>query len=162
MKLKKIISGGQTGVDQAVLKAALEVDMPYGGWCPPDRKNEEGEIPAEFNLEETPREHSQGAPDVPRSLRTEWNVRDADATVILRPKDMPDAGSEWALKATKMYHKHSFELDPRGKFAKPTLISWLRSKKVQTVHIAGPANSTWEDAEETCYPLLKEVFAKLK
>ena len=31
-----IISGGQTGVDRAALDAAVEVGVPYGGWCPKD------------------------------------------------------------------------------------------------------------------------------
>lgn len=32
--ITKIISGGQTGVDQAALKIATEMEIPTGGWCP--------------------------------------------------------------------------------------------------------------------------------
>ncbi len=32
--LLRIISGGQTGVDRAALDAAIEIGIPYGGWCP--------------------------------------------------------------------------------------------------------------------------------
>jgi len=32
--LTKIVSGGQTGADRAGLDAAMETDIPVGGWCP--------------------------------------------------------------------------------------------------------------------------------
>lgn len=30
----KIISGGQSGVDQAALDWAIAHEIPHGGWCP--------------------------------------------------------------------------------------------------------------------------------
>lgn len=35
--LKKIISGDQTGADQAVLDVATKLDIPHGGWIPKGR-----------------------------------------------------------------------------------------------------------------------------
>ena len=29
-----IVSGGQTGVDRAALDVAIELGIPYRGWCP--------------------------------------------------------------------------------------------------------------------------------
>jgi len=43
--LRKIISGGQTGVDRGALDAALEAGFACGGWCPEGRQAEDGEIP---------------------------------------------------------------------------------------------------------------------
>jgi hypothetical protein len=40
MFFEKIISGGQTGVEQGALDAALELSFPCGGWCPKGRKSE--------------------------------------------------------------------------------------------------------------------------
>ncbi len=34
---RKIVSGGQTGVDRAALDVALEAGLPCGGWCPRGR-----------------------------------------------------------------------------------------------------------------------------
>jgi hypothetical protein len=41
-----IVSGGQTGVDRAVLDIACELGYPTGGWCPKGRRAEDGPIPA--------------------------------------------------------------------------------------------------------------------
>ena len=43
--VKRIISGGQTGVDRAALDVALEHNFPCGGWCPKGRRAEDGPIP---------------------------------------------------------------------------------------------------------------------
>mmetsp|Transcript_22027 Transcript_22027/g.44844 ORF Transcript_22027/g.44844 Transcript_22027/m.44844 type:complete len:127 (+) Transcript_22027:2-382(+) len=48
--------------------------LSHGGWCPCHRRAEDGVIPAEFSMTETPSEEYE--------QRTEWNVRDSDATVI--------------------------------------------------------------------------------
>ncbi len=72
---EKIVSGGQTGVDRAALDAALALGVPCGGWCPRGRRAEDGEIPARYPLRETPLPTYE--------QRTEWNVRDADGTLVL-------------------------------------------------------------------------------
>jgi hypothetical protein len=40
--IEKIVSGGQTGVDQAALAMALEANLPIGGWCPKGRLDADG------------------------------------------------------------------------------------------------------------------------
>ena len=45
MLIKKIISGGQTGVDRAALDIAIELGIPYSGFCPKGRRAEDGIIP---------------------------------------------------------------------------------------------------------------------
>jgi hypothetical protein len=74
MKLNKVISGGQTGADRGALKAAMAAGLKTGGWCPNGRRAEDGRIPDEYRLDETP------STDYPQ--RTEWNVRDSDATIV--------------------------------------------------------------------------------
>jgi hypothetical protein len=73
----KIISGGQSGVDRAALDVAIERGMEWGGWCPKggwaeDFPNPPGLLPHYPHLRETPEPHPL--------QRTEWNVRDSDAT----------------------------------------------------------------------------------
>jgi hypothetical protein len=76
----KLISGGQSGVDRAVLDAAVERGSDYGGWCPKDGWAEDlpeppGLLAKYPQLKETP------LPDP--AQRTDWNVRDADACMIV-------------------------------------------------------------------------------
>src|ERR1700682_4816768 len=76
----KIISGGQTGVDRAALDVAIERGMDWGGWCPKggwaeDLPDLPGLLAKYAHLRETPDPHPL--------QRTEWNVRDSDATLII-------------------------------------------------------------------------------
>lgn len=75
--LKKIISGGQTGVDRAALDAAILLKIPHGGWCPKGRLSEVGKIPDKYLLKET--ESSD------YSERTKLNIHDSDGTLIFVP-----------------------------------------------------------------------------
>lgn len=72
--ITKIISGGQTGADRGGLDAAIQCDLPHGGWCPKGRKAEDGFIPVEYHLTE------MASPEY--LPRTKANVFDSDATVI--------------------------------------------------------------------------------
>jgi hypothetical protein len=76
----KLLSGGQSGVDRAVLDVALARGIPYGGWCPKggwaeDFPEPPGVLAKYPQLAETPLADP--------AQRTEWNVRDADACLIL-------------------------------------------------------------------------------
>jgi len=77
---RKIVSGGQTGVDRAALDAAIELGIEYGGWCPKGGWAEDHVIPPGVlvlypKLTATPLAEPE--------QRTEWNVRDSDASLIL-------------------------------------------------------------------------------
>ena len=71
----KFRTGGQTGVDRAVLDFCLENQVHVGGWCPARRKAEDGTIPTHYPLDEL-----EGAG---YGERTKANVRDSDGTMIL-------------------------------------------------------------------------------
>ena len=72
--LKKIISGGQTGADQAALDAAIEYGFPHGGWIPKGRLTENGPLSETYQLQEMPSKDYR--------KRTLQNVLDSDGTVI--------------------------------------------------------------------------------
>ena len=52
--LEKIISGGQTGADQAVLDIVIKLGLPHSGWIPKGRITEEGPLPDKYKLKEMP------------------------------------------------------------------------------------------------------------
>jgi hypothetical protein len=111
----KVMSGGQTGVDRAALRAARDTGLQMGGWCPPDRAADDGMVPKEFPLRETPEDRSPKAADIPRSLRTEWNVRDADATLVLVPASVgDDAGTNLTMRFAREYGRPYLVCDPIG------------------------------------------------
>ena len=81
-----LVAGGQTGADRAALDWAIGQDLPHGGWCPRGRKTEDGVLPDCYLLKETP--------TAGYLQRTEWNVRDSDATLIFTLDDRLDGGSK--------------------------------------------------------------------
>jgi hypothetical protein len=52
MAIKKIISGGQTGADQAGLDVAIEHGIPHGGAIPKGRLTEDVVLSDKYQLEE--------------------------------------------------------------------------------------------------------------
>lgn len=46
--VSRIISGGQTGVDQAALDAAIAYDVSHGGWLPAGRRTENGPLSGRY------------------------------------------------------------------------------------------------------------------
>ncbi len=76
----KLISGGQSGVDRAALDVALARGIDYGGWCPQGGWAEGFPEPPGL-LAKYPR--LKETPLADPAQRTEWNVRDADACLII-------------------------------------------------------------------------------
>ncbi|HDZ41176.1 MAG TPA: hypothetical protein ENH59_05805 [Bacteroidetes bacterium] len=62
VRIRKITSGGQSGVDRAALDAAPELGLETGGWCPPGRVCEGGIIPRAYNPDETNNERFRLSP----------------------------------------------------------------------------------------------------
>lgn len=164
-RLAKVISGGQTGVDQAALRAAQACGLAVGGWCPPGRESEDGPIPDRFPLRETPAERSSDAPRVPRSLRTEWNVRDSDGALILTaPRERgaaDDPGSVWAAECARRYGRPLLVCDPGDPRAVARIVEWLRAAPIETLSVGGTSERTQPGVGEAAYALLVEVFGRL-
>lgn len=146
-RLLKIVSGGQTGVDQTALQAAIYCGLECGGWCPPDLRDEEGPIPAEYSLQPTPYETSLLAPEVRRSQRTEWNVFCSDATVIFHVPEHGggDPGTVWTAKFAARFERPCLHCDPRTPAAVSDIIRWLaqiekeQKRPVRWLNVAGPS-----------------------
>jgi len=136
---KKLVSGGQTGVDRAALDVAIELGIPHGGWVPAGRLAEDGIVAECYNVLETPSSDS--------AQRTEWNVRDSDATLIISNGRLI-GGSQFTLEMAKKYEKHYLHIDlsvVTETEATNQIIDWLNSLDCKVLNVAGPRNS--EDSE---------------
>jgi hypothetical protein len=133
--IKKIISGGQTGVDRAALDAAIKLTIPHGGWIPRGRLTESGPLPSKYCLKET-RSSSY-------SERTEKNVLDSDGTLIISRGPLT-GGSEYTREMAVKHNRFWLHIDlsQKAAFQAATIISdWILRKKIAILNIAGPRAS---------------------
>lgn len=165
MTITTLVSGGQTGVDTGAIRAARELGLEIRGWCPPGRESEAGPIPPEVPLRETPEERSPGAPEVPRSLRTEWNARDADATLVLSPaagsEECYDRGTAWAIRCAGRYGRPLRVVDPWDPEADVAVTRWLAAREIGALNVAGPSESTCPGIEEQTFRLLSRALLRM-
>lgn len=132
IEIKKIISGGQTGVDRAALDVALELGIPCGGWCPQGRRAEDGVIPMRYPLEEA------SSPEYP--LRTELNVQDADGTLIIT-WSTPMGGTALTIKLAQKHRQPYLIVDLSQEENVVLVREWLSRNKIQILNVAGPRES---------------------
>ena len=160
LRLTKVIAGGQTGVDQAALQAAQDAGLTVGGWCPPGRVCEGGTIPERFVLQETPYERSERGTSGARSLRTEWNVRDADGTLILYSSSQvpSDPGTLWTQQVADRLHKPLLLTCLSSATAERRVLDWLAACSIQTLNVAGPSESTTPGVGQLTYNFLCLIF----
>jgi hypothetical protein len=141
----KLISGGQSGVDRAVLDVAVERGLPYGGWCPKGGWAEDLPYPPGVlvkypDLQETPLADP--------AQRTEWNVRDADACMILVDAAGLEvsAGTALAQALAHRYRKPLLVVNLAGGDPLHRAALWLRVQRARyggglKLAIGGPRES---------------------
>jgi hypothetical protein len=152
--VKQIISGGQTGVDQAALRVAKMLNIRTGGWIPKGWKTDEGPAPwlgTEFGLIET---RSDKYPP-----RTKRNVEMANGTIILGHLDSPGCKltakycKDAALDLLKINHKMTL-----GE-AVMKIQKFLRERPIFILNVAGNRESSYPGigrwAETVLYEALK-------
>jgi hypothetical protein len=151
MKLERVISGGQTGVDRGALDAALLAGIPVGGACPKGRKAEDGPIPDRYPLTELVSENYR--------VRTEKNVKDADATLILTVGAISGGTAltiQFARKNGKPYLVEALDGEPDP----VVLMEWLAAHEVKVLNVAGPRESRRPGfVHNQTVTLLRLVFA---
>lgn len=131
-RLARVVSGGQTGVDRAALDAARAAGLTIGGWCPRGRRAEDGRIPPEYPLEET---HSPRYPQ-----RTAWNVRDADATLVLA-RGAPRGGTALTVRLATTAGVPLLVIDLNAAPDPAVVAAWLSTRAVAVLNVAGPRES---------------------
>jgi hypothetical protein len=151
--LKKVISGGQTGVDRGALDAALDLGLEAGGWAPKGRRAEDGIIPDRYPVKETPsRDYEQ---------RTEWNVRDSDATLVLTT-GKPEGGTHSTIETAHRLEKPVFVVDLLKPHNLASISFWLDYEQVKVLNVAGPRESKVPGIRAMAMGFLKDLLVQMK
>jgi len=146
----RIVSGGQAGADQAGLDWAISHGVSNGGWCPRGRRSEDGPIDPVYQLVETPSRNYLE--------RTEWNVRDSDATAIFTMDQDLDGGSRRTSDFAARLGKPWIHLRPgvHPRF----LARFLSARAVKTLNIAGKRESAQPGIQQFVMTFLSEALAR--
>ncbi|MEO1969977.1 MAG: putative molybdenum carrier protein, partial [Pirellulaceae bacterium] len=121
------------------LDVAIELGLQHGGWCPRGRRAEDGPISNLYRLRET--ESANYA------VRTERNIIDSDATLILYRCAL-SSGTKLTRQLAEKHDKPMMMIDlhedPDEVSARIT--EWLRDQKsvIETLNVAGPRASSHE------------------
>jgi hypothetical protein len=149
--ITKIISGRQTGADQAALAVALKLDIPHGGWIPKDRLTEDGPLPDKYNLQEMPTSiYPEGS---------EKNILDSDGTLIISHGKLT-GGSALTRELAVKYNKPNIHIDLNiiPEFEAALKVSnWIRDNNVGILNVAGPRASKDPHINQKAMDVLESV-----
>jgi len=130
--LKKIISGGQPGVEIAALDAAIQLDIPHAGWAYKGRKTEDGVLPEQYNV--------KGIDNPSYFERLEKNIIDSEGTVILTHGQL-SIGLKGVRGLAEKYKKPCLHLELREcttNHAISSIRKWMDNNEIEVVYFTGP------------------------
>jgi hypothetical protein len=152
MRLRKIVSGGQTGVDRAALDAGLNHDVPVGGWCPRGRRAEDGDVPSRYPLKETPSDAYE--------QRTAWNVRDSDGTLIITSGGL-EGGTALTMTEAQRQGRPVLHVRTTDAVPIPMIRAWGEDHDIRVLNVAGPRVSEADDIYEQARRILDALLEAL-
>jgi hypothetical protein len=149
--VRRVITGGQTGVDRAALDWAINRRIEHGGWCPRGRRAEDGPIAMRYQLVET---ESPGYAE-----RTKRNVRESDATLILITGVL-EGGSLLTKRIAAGAGKpclvaHLDAQDPAAELRR--ILEWLGGDAFLALNIAGPRERSRPGIYAMTYAFLQQL-----
>ena len=131
-----IISGGQTGADEAGLEAAHVNGIKTGGYAPKNYKTSIGPNPQLLRDKYGLKEFHLGYKE-----RTWANVEAAQATVRLCV-DFWSAGEICTLNAIKHYNRPYFDVYLPNPISVFDFVSWLNRYNISILNVAGNTQNT--------------------
>ena len=137
-QLTKIISGGQTGIDQMGLMIAQLYKIDTGGCAPKNFFTETGPQPGlknyglrEVTNEELDESERKTGKSDRFTARTHINTKDSDGTVYFS-SDRHSPGAKTTKRGCDMYNK-PFIMNPNI----DALVDWIRKNDIHILNIAG-------------------------
>lgn len=159
--LELVMSGGQTGADQAGLRIAKQFGIPTGGWMPSDWQTEAGSCPEFQQLYGMKCLHAGGYKE-----RTEANVRLSDGTIRFAA-DFNSMGEKCTLNAINDNNKPYMDIDINKPVGNAIVVAaWIRKNNIKKLNIAGNKQPTKPNAKafkitEFTEQFLTELFTEL-
>ncbi|MGD8211735.1 MAG: putative molybdenum carrier protein [Desulfobacterales bacterium] len=150
--IKRIVSGGQTGVDRAALDVAIKLGIAHGGWIPRGRLTENGPLPKKYHLKETSSSRY--------AVRTEKNVVDTDGTLILSHGELT-GGTEYTRKMAIRHGRPWLHIDlvQTAAFHAATAINhWIQEKRIEILNVAGARTSEDPAIYSDTLKILESVY----
>lgn len=130
--LRKIISGAQTGADQAGLAAAVALNLQTGGYIPKGRRTNIGPL-TDWQMKRWDLiEHTSSA----YPPRTEANVRSSDGTVLFGNMNSP--GCKLTVKLCDKHNRPYLE-NPK---TPNELFVWTVEHRIEVLNVAGNREET--------------------
>ena len=130
--LKRIVSGGQPGVEIAALDAAIQLNIPHAGWAYKGRKTDAGVLPEQYNV--------KGIDNPSYFERLEKNIIDSEGVVILTYGQLL-IGLKGFRELAEKRKKACLHLDLRDcptNQAISTIRKWMENHKIEVVYFTGP------------------------
>ncbi|WP_035273654.1 putative molybdenum carrier protein [Desulfogranum japonicum] len=151
----KIISGGQTGADQAALDAAIKCGVEHGGWLPKGRKTEKGPLPGRYRLQEMSSGNYRD--------RTEKNILESDGTLICSHGKLSRGSAlteALAIRHNRPCLHINFNHYSEAR-AVDAIMAWILENTITTINVAGPRASGDPLIYEAVFNLISAVLRHL-
>lgn len=151
----KIISGGESGVEQAALDIAVKMDIARGGWITSWQKEDLGKKAGRYGLSEMP--------DVNYARVAEHNVSDSNGVLIISRGDLISNSALHRRIAQKINRPClCIDLNKTAEFQATEQISaWIARHRIRILNITGPKESGEGRFYEITYNILETVFLML-
>jgi len=150
--IRKIVSGGQEGVERAALDAALKLNIAHGGWVPYWREEEDRSLTRIYRLQAM--RHGNFV------LAALQNVLDSDGVLIIS-RGEPSGNSALNRRLAEK-HRHPWiyiDLDRVSAFeAARQIETWISDHGVEVLNVTGPKKSRRFDLYQTTLEILETVF----
>ncbi len=150
--IKKIISGGQTGAEQAALDASIKWRIPHGGWIKEARTTEAGKLPGKYKL--------TGMPQGTALKCAGRNIIDSDGTLIVSHGDL--------VKELKYQHEKTvshnkpflhIDLEKINEFQAAHVVKkWVSENSIEALYVTGAKISDNKYIYQAVMRLLTTVF----
>ena len=150
--IKKIISGGKTGVDQAAVDIAIRLDISHSRPDPDERKSKFGSPPD--------KRHLKSMPPPGHANPCEQNVIIADGTLIIAQGNLT-GGSLHTRELAIQHHRPWLNIDlsqTAGFTAAMKINRWIQGNGIEILNVAGPQKYKEPQIYQDTLKLLEAVY----